>query len=53
MVVKTVAVVFHADDRQIDNIRSLIEMELGYQLVFFKASYGKLWIKEGDRKGEP
>jgi len=53
MVVKTVALVFHADDKQIDNIRSLIEMELGYQLVFFTTSYGKLWIKEGDRQEEP
>ena len=47
MVVKAVGVVFLADDDEIDNIRYTIENELGKKLVFWKTSYGRLWIKEG------
>jgi len=44
----TIGIVGHCDIDNLARIKQILENLEGFDLVFFKTSSGKLWIKEGD-----
>ena len=46
-VVKTIAILFHADPNDIDSIKQYLEQVYNADIVCIKESWGKLWIQEG------
>jgi len=45
----TIAFVGHCSVDKVSEIKRLVESEIpDFHLIFFKASSGKLWVKEGE-----
>lgn len=45
---KTIAVVFHAEDDEVDEIIENLKRLHDIDVVHIQQSYGRLWIKHGD-----
>jgi len=43
-----VGIVFHGGDNDVNTIKDLIET-MGLDIVYIKTSWGKLWIKDGEK----
>jgi hypothetical protein len=45
----TVGMIFHADPAEIEQIVQLLQQQHNIRVICVKQTWGKLWLKEGDR----